>query len=112
MKKHSFFESFNFSFNFRFIKDGAIIMKYGHNILDSSEIKLKTLSMNNDAPKGIKVKIKPKIKFLIFFFNFYDFLLFSVSSYSDSKFNRDKKLLLFTLTLIHIPIIKAKTRPP
>lgn len=111
MKKHSFLESFNFSFNFKFIKDGAIIIKYGHKILDSSEMKLNTLSMNKEAPKGINVKIKPKIKFFIFFFNFLVFLFFSVSSDFYNKFSKDKKLLLFTFTLIQIPIIKANTSP-
>ena len=46
IKYYSNFDNFNFHFIFKFINDGAIIIKYGHNNDDSNEIKLNTFPIN------------------------------------------------------------------
>ena len=64
MRYCSDFESLNLRFCDKFIREGAIIIKYGHKILDNSEIKLNTLSINYEAIKGININIMLRIKSL------------------------------------------------
>ena len=71
------FPNYNSLYNFKFINDGAIIIKYGHNILDNKDIICINLSTISENKNGNNVHIK----FCTYNFHLLNFYLFYSSNF-------------------------------
>ena len=101
------FSSYSSLYNFKFINEGAIIIKYGHNILESNDIICINLSTIRENKKGINVHIK----FWTYNYHFFSFNL-SFSLYYLSLFvNKAENVSVADLTLMHNPISIEKIKP-